>query len=572
MSGPPGNLRLVGNYQVVHALDPAGSMGEQAFLAVKRGARPGDGEPLRVLKVYSGDPGERRHLLLKLPRLHRLRHPTTTHVIECFDEGDRLVLVFEHHDGLSLTQIGDYLEREHERLADAAIWFIAHQLLGALAEAHAAVDEAGKAAPIVHGHLGPDTVHVDWDGSVRIIGLGLGPLMHAAAPEFAAPREVVDKGGVAVDVYAAAIILWSLLSGRRPSSPIPSLDTFRSDVPAVVAEAIEQVLHSAPQRRPIGCRDIQERLEESKKVVSEPAELRWNMELLRAASLFSQPSGGGRTSAPEAPEPKSSSLPGLESLADESTSEGATKVTRQHYMRGPSDSQSFFDPETTLPVERIDSDGEPTLLVPRQLLPAHPPLPQTVAATLPDPPPFYPPVQPPRPDPSRLAVTMQTRTPYVPQPRASQMPLLAIVLAGGLIAAASFTAGWLLKPAAAPVPTASAAQEEHPEPEPTTKRVADVPPSAPPVTAASEDGLPPVRPPSDPKPLSPAEGYLVVRSPVEAFVYVQGVERGRTNEKVRTLCDTRFVRLRRTANNEWIGEGGPVAILCGATTTITIKP
>jgi hypothetical protein len=135
-----------------------------------------------------------------------------------------------------------------------------------------------------------------------------------------------------------------------------------------------------------------------------------------------------------------------------------------------------------------------------------------------------------------------------------------------------FAAGWLLKPSAEPSTTAPAPEPKAASAAPASAGPIETPPVIiPPAVTASEEGLPPVRESTDTKALEPTEGHLVVRSPSDAYVYVQGVRRGRTNEKVRCACDTRFVRLRSVATNDWMGDGQPVAILCGATTTITIK-
>jgi hypothetical protein len=69
-----------------------------------------------------------------------------------------------------------------------------------------------------------------------------------------------------------------------------------------------------------------------------------------------------------------------------------------------------------------------------------------------------------------------------------------------------------------------------------------------------------------------SEGYLIVRCPVRAEVFVNGVARGFTNSKVKSSCWTRNVRLRDPETQQWITEGQPVTITCMATTTVTIIP
>jgi hypothetical protein len=68
------------------------------------------------------------------------------------------------------------------------------------------------------------------------------------------------------------------------------------------------------------------------------------------------------------------------------------------------------------------------------------------------------------------------------------------------------------------------------------------------------------------------EGYLIVRSPVEAEVFVQGIHLGSTNQKLLTRCRQRNVRLRDSATARWITKGQTVRIACRATTKVVVHP
>ena len=100
-------------------------------------------------------------------------------------------------------------------------------------------------------------------------------------------------------------------------------------------------------------------------------------------------------------------------------------------------------------------------------------------------------------------------------------------------------------------------------------------PDAPPAgSGAGEGDLPPVVDElgGDGSKLLSFEGYLIVRSPVQAEVVVQGRGRGPTNQKLKTHCRQKNVRLRDSASGAWLTAGEPVRIKCMGTTTVVIKP
>jgi hypothetical protein len=117
-------------------------------------------------------------------------------------------------------------------------------------------------------------------------------------------------------------------------------------------------------------------------------------------------------------------------------------------------------------------------------------------------------------------------------------------------------------------------------PTPTLESSAKPEGSAPPTdSAAVEDPAPtgelPPLPPGDGKDgseLLSYQGYLIVRSPLDAEVFVQGISLGRTNTKLLSRCQQRNVRLRDTASARWATKGQSVRITCMATTTVTVHP
>ncbi len=287
-------LDAIGSYSVVRRLDPGGALGAEAYLAVR--SAPAGPEGLNVLVVVAVDGATRAQAAHSLAAVSTLKHPASAPVLDHFDHDGKLVLALEHHDGLRIEQIQERLRLDEERLTDLAVWQMAHQLFGALAEAHEASDPTGTPLGLAHGHLGPDVVHIGWDGQLRLLGMGLDRLFldderSEAALAYRPPEHgSLPAAGPPGDLYAAGAIIWSLLTGRRPpvkGDRFQSLAEARDDLPPALTEAIDLTLAAQPHERRITARAIVERLERELPTVTTAADLRWSIEVFRALSLFS---------------------------------------------------------------------------------------------------------------------------------------------------------------------------------------------------------------------------------------------------------------------------------------------
>jgi CheY-like chemotaxis protein len=76
----------------------------------------------------------------------------------------------------------------------------------------------------------------------------------------------------------------------------------------------------------------------------------------------------------------------------------------------------------------------------------------------------------------------------------------------------------------------------------------------------------------DGKDLLTMEGYLEVRSSVEADVYATGMKLGKTNSRNKSRCGQKFVRLGQGEPPRWISEGATVKVACQSVTRVTLEP
>jgi len=160
--------------------------------------------------------------------LGRLSHP---HIARLLDagvlDGTQPYLVLEYIDGLPLDQHCDTLGLDLERRLKLFL-----DVLGAVAHAHNRL--------ILHRDIKPSNILVTAEGEVKLLDFGIAKLLddnegagqvteltrragRAYTPHYAAPEQV--QGGdvtTATDVYSLGVLLYGLLAGEHPTSPLPT--------------------------------------------------------------------------------------------------------------------------------------------------------------------------------------------------------------------------------------------------------------------------------------------------------------------------------------------------------------
>ena len=167
----------------------------------------------------------------------RLSHP---HVVGVFDQGDddgTLFLAMEYIPGHTLRD----LIRKESPMSPAKALAVIDPVLSALAAAHA--------AGMIHRDVKPENVLLADDGRVKVADFGLARAISAETQHTAtggvligtvsylSPELVVDgKADARSDVYAAGVVLYEMLTGRKPhegESPIKvAYKHVHEDVPA----------------------------------------------------------------------------------------------------------------------------------------------------------------------------------------------------------------------------------------------------------------------------------------------------------------------------------------------------
>ncbi|MBX3214377.1 MAG: serine/threonine protein kinase [Labilithrix sp.] len=228
-----------GGMATVHLGRLIGAGGFSRMVAIKR-----------LHDGYARDPEFVAMLLDEARLTSTIRHPNVVQTLDVVAEEDELLVVMDYVEGDSLASLVARARESRERVPVELAASIVAQTLHGLHAAHEARDKNGAPLGIVHRDVSPQNVLVGTDGVARVLDFGIakaasrsastegGQLKGKAA--YMAPEQL-QHGAVdrRTDVFAAAIVLWELLAGRR---------LFLGDSPAETMGRILVEPIDAPQR------------------------------------------------------------------------------------------------------------------------------------------------------------------------------------------------------------------------------------------------------------------------------------------------------------------------------------
>ncbi len=246
--------RLVGRYMVhrriaaggmatVHLGRLIGAAGFSRTVAIKR-----------LHDDYARDPEFVAMLLDEARLTSTIRHPNVVPTLDVVAEQDELLVVMEYVDGESLASLQRLAEAAGERLPVPLAASIVAQALHGLHAAHEARDKRGAPLHIVHRDVSPQNILVGTDGLARVLDFGIAKAASRASATgdgqlkgktaYMAPEQL-QHGAVdrRTDVFAASIVLWELLAGRR----LFVADSATQTIERVLSEPIDSPQRWAPE-------------------------------------------------------------------------------------------------------------------------------------------------------------------------------------------------------------------------------------------------------------------------------------------------------------------------------------
>jgi serine/threonine-protein kinase len=185
----------------------------------------------RILPKFGHDPQFVRMMVDEAKISVLLNHQNIAQILEFGEQEGDYFIVMEFVPGQSLSAVLKRLKDEGTRLPTLEGCFVVVELLQGLHAAHIQRDATGKPAHIIHRDVSPQNTLVSFDGHVKVIDFGIarardrleatevgtikGKLRYLA-PEMIDPGRFHPEGDFdhRVDVFAAGIVLWELVSGR----------------------------------------------------------------------------------------------------------------------------------------------------------------------------------------------------------------------------------------------------------------------------------------------------------------------------------------------------------------------
>ena len=211
----------------------------------------------------------------------RLAH---SNVVSVFDIGvgdNTYFIVMEYVDGADLKQVMEYQKKQARPMSVESACFIVTKICQGLAYAHDLHTPDGEPLNIVHRDVTPANVLITRHGEIKIVDFGLAKASSQLASSdagvikgkfgYLAPETVMELGAdKRVDIFAAGIILWELLAGRRlflgdtdfgtvklvREAKIPALAPINANVPPDLEKIILKALARDRDQRYLTARDF----------------------------------------------------------------------------------------------------------------------------------------------------------------------------------------------------------------------------------------------------------------------------------------------------------------------------
>jgi hypothetical protein len=216
-----------------------------------------------LTEEFSKMPGIQGRFKREASATGRLEHPNIVSTLEMSKEDNYTYIVMEYVDGGSLI---DLLVRE-KKLAPIRAVEIMVDVLSGLHHAH----QHG----VIHRDIKPANVLLTSTGRAKVIDFGLAKDAEAqtiltlsgnvvGTPAYMAPEQARGEGsGPAADLYSCGILLFLLLTGRKPfegkslvdtlnkqiNEPLPSIRETSPEVPQGLEDVVKKMCAKEPKKR-----------------------------------------------------------------------------------------------------------------------------------------------------------------------------------------------------------------------------------------------------------------------------------------------------------------------------------
>ena len=293
---------VIGRYTVHQEI----ACGGMATVHLGRLAGPGGfSRPVAIKRLHphlARDPEFVAMFLDEARLAARIQHPNVVSTLDVVASKGEVFLVMEFIQGETLSRLWKTACATGKPIDARIIGSVMSNALHGLHAAHEAKNERGESLRIVHRDVSPQNIIVSSDGIARVLDFGVAKAMGRLqttrqgsvkgkiaymAPEQLEGREIDRR----VDVFAAAVVCWEMLAGKRlfegdhdaivlarimSERPEP-VTRHRSDVPPAIDQVLVQGLARDREARFSTARDFAIALEDVLGVVSPSAVGAWVM-------------------------------------------------------------------------------------------------------------------------------------------------------------------------------------------------------------------------------------------------------------------------------------------------------
>jgi len=155
----------------------------------------------------------------------RIKHPNCVRTVDVVQDERGLFLVMEYVHGESLSRLMRTARERREPIPPKLLATLMHGVLLGLHAAHEVVGDDGKLLGVVHRDVSPQNVIVGSDGTAKVLDFGIakaaGRMQQTREGQikgklaYMAPEQIRGQVDRRTDVFAASVVLWEALAGRR---------------------------------------------------------------------------------------------------------------------------------------------------------------------------------------------------------------------------------------------------------------------------------------------------------------------------------------------------------------------
>ena len=220
----------------------------------------------RLKHVEDEDPDFVRMFADEARLCARLNHPNIVQTFEVGEDTEGPFLVMEYLEGQPLGRMRSRARRREKPIPSAIGLHILAETLAALHYAHGLADHDGTHLNVVHRDVSPENIMVTYAGQTKLVDFGVAKTAASStrtragmlkgkvaymAPEQARSDETIDKRA---DVFAAGLLMWELLTGKRMWEGSSEADVFTRLLDADPLPSPREIIDTIPEELDAICK------------------------------------------------------------------------------------------------------------------------------------------------------------------------------------------------------------------------------------------------------------------------------------------------------------------------------